>query len=247
MKDKKYYYLIGVFRCGNTLLRSILNQNPNFYVTPNSIVPEILYRIYELKNTELFLQEENYEGINSVLKEIFNNYYKNIKQEHILEQGPWGTPSNYEMLKELGFLPKKFICLIRPLKEIFASWIKLDNPILVPHYCDGLMGEYGKIGNSVLSIKNLLEKDKNNLLIINYHKFCSDPKNTIKKIYDFLEMPYFNEHRFNNLDQADPRSVQTIIRPKEISLNNYDYDKLVPDEIMKKYKDIDELFKKYSS
>jgi hypothetical protein len=74
-----------------------------------------------------------------------------------------------------------------------------------------------------------------------------DPKNTIKQIYNFLEMPYYNDHRFNNLDQVDPRSIQTIIRPKKISLNNYDYDKLVPDEVMKKYKDIDELFKKYSS
>jgi hypothetical protein len=247
MKDKKFYYLIGVFRCGNTLLRSIINQNPNFCVTPNSIVPEILYKIFLLKNSDLFLQEKDHVSINSVLKKIINNYYENWKQEHILEQGPWGTPFNYDMLKEIGFLPKKFICLIRPLKEIFASWIKLDNPVLIHHYCDGLMGEYGKIGNSVLSIKNLLEKDKDNLLIINYHKFCDQPEYTIKKIYEFLEIPYFNKHRFVDLDQVDEKSSQTIIRTKNINLNNYNYDELVPKEIMKKYKDIDELFKKYSS
>ena len=38
---KKYFFLAGLPRCGNTLFSSILNQNPNIKVTANSLLPEI--------------------------------------------------------------------------------------------------------------------------------------------------------------------------------------------------------------
>ena len=43
---KKYFYLTGIPRCGNTVLSSILNQNPDLYQTPNSVVPEMLFKLY---------------------------------------------------------------------------------------------------------------------------------------------------------------------------------------------------------
>jgi hypothetical protein len=46
---KKYFFISGFPRAGNTLLSSILNQNKDILVSGQSIVPEIFYRIEEIK------------------------------------------------------------------------------------------------------------------------------------------------------------------------------------------------------
>ena len=38
-KDKQIYFLCAMPRSGNTLFSSIMNQNPDVVVTPNSITP----------------------------------------------------------------------------------------------------------------------------------------------------------------------------------------------------------------
>ena len=43
---KKIYYLAGLPRAGNTLLGSILNQNPKVKVSPNSMLVEIAATIF---------------------------------------------------------------------------------------------------------------------------------------------------------------------------------------------------------
>ena len=50
MDIKKIFFLVGLPRAGNTLLGSILNQNPDIAVTANSITPDILYVLYRVKN-----------------------------------------------------------------------------------------------------------------------------------------------------------------------------------------------------
>jgi len=49
MNMRKIFFLVGLPRAGNTLLGSILNQNPDIAVTANSITPDILYALYQKK------------------------------------------------------------------------------------------------------------------------------------------------------------------------------------------------------
>jgi hypothetical protein len=248
MKEKKFFFLTGVFRCGNTLLRSIINQNPNFLMTPNSLVPELIYKLHLVKNTNLFFEEANYDSFNSVISNVHKNYYQRYKQEYILEQGRWGTPYNYEMLKEVGLLPTKFVVLIRPLKEIIASWVRFDKVQKkdLMNYCHGLMNEYGRIGQAAMSIENLLVK-KEPVMFIKYHELCKKPEKVIKELYTFLEIPFYKNHFYKNLKEVENLTEQKTIRLNEIKLEEYDYDSYVPKEILSFYKDTDDLFKKYSS
>ena len=55
VKNKKIYFLAGFPRAGNTLLTSILNQNPDICCTPNSITLEIYKDVWNLKQTDVFL------------------------------------------------------------------------------------------------------------------------------------------------------------------------------------------------
>lgn len=243
MKD--IYFLSGVFRCGNTLLRSILNQNPNLYLGSNSLTPEIVYRLHVIKDT-LVEESDNYKRLENVIKNTFNNYYQDIKKDYIIDQGRWGTPGNCFLLKKYKFLPKKFIFLVRPLEEIIGSWITLEKPLDVYSYCDSLFSENGRIGQAALALNYLSRHYKKNLHIIKYKDLCNNPKKTIKDLYSFLNIPHF-DHRFKNLDQVDNSLVQTIIRTNVIKPKKYNYKKIVPREILEKYKEINEMFKKYGT
>jgi hypothetical protein len=238
MKNKKFFFLTGIMRCGNTVLTSLINQNPNLCISPNSIVPEIIFRLYNLKNDPIFDEQKDHKSYDSVIKSVLNNYYKDWKQDYIIERGPWGTPFNYEALKELGYLPSKFICLVRPIKEILASFIKVVKPTKfeLPGFCDYLMHEAGPVGKSILGLNNLKEKEKDNLHIIEYHDLCKNPEKVLKNIYNFLEIEYYKEHKFTSLKQVDfSKGDQTTIRTDKVSLKKYNYDLWLPKEIIKKY------------
>jgi len=242
---KELFFLSGLFRSGNTLLRSILNQNPNLYLSSNSLTPEIMYRLHLVKDN--FAKEsDNYKSLENVIKNIFNNYYADVKKDYIIDQGRWGTPGNCLLLHKYKFLPKKFIFLIRPLEEILGSWITLEKPLDVYSYCDTLFLENGRIGQAVLALNYLTKNYKKNLHIIKYKNLCKNPKKTIKDLYGFLNVPHF-DHRFKNLDQVNTSLLQTTIRTNIIKQKKYNYKKIVPREILEKYKDINEMFKKYGT
>ena len=54
LPNKKIFFLAGLPRSGNTILASILNQNPVICCTPNSITLEIMKDVVLLKNTDIF-------------------------------------------------------------------------------------------------------------------------------------------------------------------------------------------------
>ena len=76
MKDKKYFFLVGLPRSGITLLSSILNQNKKIVVSPLSPCAgfmdsmEIEMRHCNIAN--IFPPDE--QSINSVLSNFLNNY-----------------------------------------------------------------------------------------------------------------------------------------------------------------------------
>lgn len=236
MKNKKYFFLSGFMRCGNNLLTSIINQNPEVCITPNSIVPEMLYQMYKLQDTSLFKEQKDQKSFDNSLKNIMTGYYSEWKQNYIIERAPWGTPFNHQALKELGLLPSKFVFLVRPVKEILASFVKAVKPGDVVAFCKFLMDEGGPIGKSLIAYNNILKKEKRkNIMIINYHDLCSDPQQTVDKLYNFLNIPVFKKHKFTGLKQVDINSKQTKIRTNKIEVKKYNYDLWLPKEIIKEY------------
>ena len=255
---KQISFLSGTFRCGTSLLRSVINQNPNFHMTPNSIIPSIVWLLNRYKqesdyknwvNVDVDKQYPNNEQYyDNVIENTFDNYFSQHKEKYILEQGFWGAPENFDLLKKYGFLPAKFIMLVRPLEEILQSWIRVENISndLVSTFCDSLMQPKGQIGQAVLSLNFLIKHYKKNLLIVKYKNLCSNPKKTIKGIYDFLDIPYYKSHKFTNLDQVDNKnSTHTTLRTDKIERKTYNNKIKIPSLILKKYNTENNLFKKY--
>ena len=198
--SKKFYFFCGLPRAGNTRLSTILNQNPEVAVGANSLVPEIFLQLRKLYTTEVFQNFPDAPSLNNIIHNVFPCYYHHWRAKYILDRGTWGTKDSLYLLKSIQpYLntPLKFIILVRPLLEILASFIRVEKPRDVESRCHELMKEDGMVGKAWLSYKNLLNEDS---LIIHYETFVTNPKQTINKIYKFLDMPLFN-HSLIDLNQ----------------------------------------------
>lgn len=238
---KQYYFLCGLPRCGNTLFASILNQNENICVTANSIIPTVFNAIKPIYNKKEFLTFPNYTSLDNIIKNLFNNYYDNFDADVIVDRGPWGTPANLQFLKTMN-INSKFIILKRPILEILASFVKIENCKNVEQRCEELMSDNGMIGKYYWSYKNLIKTE--NTLVIEYNNLCNNTKSVINEVYNFLNLPNYN-HSFDKLNQLEINSVKyddTVwlgeyhnIRTK-ISRNQYNIEDYLPQSVINKYK-----------
>ena len=139
MINKKYYFLSGLPRAGNTLLSSFINQSQKVKATANSILPNILFELDKVKQTDIYKNFPDQKSYLNVYKNVLENYYKEWQAEYIIDRSTWGTPKNLELLKLI--IPKpKFIILYRPVLECLASFVKItkakDNEILCEQLLD---------------------------------------------------------------------------------------------------------------
>jgi hypothetical protein len=242
---KEYYFLSGTPRSGNTLLGSIINQNPNLSLTANTIVTDIIYQLSLLKEFQIYKNFSDEDSLNNVIKNVFSNYYQNWKAKFIIDRGVWGTPTNLHLLKSIIKKPK-FIILYRPILECLASFIKIEKPTNVEKRCEYLMEENGMIGKALLSIKNII-KEKEDHIIINYLDLIKNTSNEVNKIYKFLNIGNFN-HTFKNLDDFSANGIKYDdsvlpcvlhnIRTDKIKLNKYKIEDYLPSYIINKYSHI---------
>jgi hypothetical protein len=243
---KEYYFLTGLPRSGNTLLGSIINQNPKISLTANSILTDVIYQLSLIKNYRIYKNFPDENSFDNIIKNVFNNYYKDWKAEYIVDRAPWGTPGNLSLLKSIIKKPK-FIILYRPVLECLASFIKIEKPINVEEKCHELMNENSIIGKNLFSIKNII-KEKEDYIIINYLDLINKPLDQINKIYKFLNIENF-KHVFKNFNDFSANNIRyddTVlnaplhkIRTNKIKLNKYSIKDYLPSNIIKQYSNLD--------
>jgi len=254
VKNKKIFFLAGFPRSGNTLLTSILNQNPDICCTPNSVTLEIYKDIFLIKQKDVFINYPDHKSLDNVLDTVYSAYYKDWNFKYIIDRGPAGTTGNLMLLKKHFKQEIKIIFLVRPLLEVLASWItwaektpdsfirkSAKNPIEACHY---LMKDDGQIMKEIKCMHNLLKpENKHHVHFVDYKEIIEKPVTTIKGIYQFLGIPPF-KHRFKNLEQVKVnglgyndtilgKGVHTIKTKKLIkSKTNVN---ILPKEIIKQY------------
>ena len=239
---KKIYFLSGYSRAGNTFLSSILNQNKNITVTPNSCVVQIMYSLFELYRSDWIKNVPEVSGLDNVINNLFKNYYEHIDSEFIFERGGWGTPYNLGMLKKLKYKPK-FLLLVRPLVEVLASYVKVQkphNPVDLVY--DLMHPDTGKIYWDWQSTSNII-KTNQNYLLIKYDDLVNNTEEKMKEIYSYFEIPEF-KHRFKNIEQFTYNGVQyndTVFEANlhriksEIKKDVYGVEQYLPKDIIKRY------------
>ena len=256
MFEKKYYFLSGLPRAGNTFFGSILNQNSKISVTANSPVAEILYRMEMFKKEALALKNFNeVQSFENISKNIFKNYFSNWKSSVIIDRSSWGTPDNLEILQKYCPNDVKIIILYRDVVEVLASFIKWskENPgnfidsqfKTVEKQCEYLMDPSGQIIKQLYSIQNLTKlSDKNISLLIKYDDLVENTEREIKRVYKFLNLRY-HKHDYNNLKQFQVNGISyddaiygknLHCVKKDISKSEYIVQDYLTKELVEKYK-----------
>lgn len=260
---KKFFCLHGLPRAGNTLLGSIINQNPKVAVTANSIIADMLGELYTLQNTDIFKNFPDHKSFDNATKSLIQSYYKDWPQDYIIDRNPWGMPMNLKFLKKVQE-DIRIVVLVRDVQEILASFIKWSQKEptsfvnqyaakTVEEKCDMLMNTEGQIVKELIGIKHLLDHQPKEMYhIVEYNDLCDDPKGTIEGIYDFLGIYRFN-HRYINLDQFQVNGMKYddnivgqnlhTIETNSINSNNYNEFKenvndILPKSIIEKYNNL---------
>ena len=208
---KEIFFLNGLPRAGNTVFGSIMNQNPNVAATANSICADMLGELFTLKHTDIFKNYPDHKSFDNVAKTVFENYYKDWKQDYIIDRAPWGYPINLKFLKETKS-NIKIIVLVRDIIEVLGSFIDWSNreptsfvnqyeAKTVEEKCDMLMNKEGQIVKELIGIKHLIDQQPKEMYhIIEFNDLVKDTENIIDGVYNFLGIPKF-KHDFNNIGQ----------------------------------------------
>ena len=210
--NKKLFFLVAQPRSGNTLFASIMNQNPSIAATPNSITLEIMKDLFLLKNTDVFLNYPDHKSLDNVLDSVFDTYYKDWPQRIIIDRGPVMTPGNFQLMQKHYKRPFKCIVLLRNLMDVLASYMQwyTENPDAFPnrYNCKNdeeklsmIMNKEGAVAKDLEAIKNSYNY-KDICHYVKYDDIVTSPEQEFKKIYEFMDEPYFY-HRFNNVDQVN--------------------------------------------
>jgi|TARA_R110000823_G_scaffold251884_1_gene374641 hypothetical protein len=253
---KKFYYLCGLPRAGNTLFSSIMNQNSKVTVTANSMVGDIFIGADMLKKTDVYANYPDEQSLDNITKNVIPNYYSHWKSDYIIDRTVWGLPLYFEVLKKYAPNKIKIIVLVRDIKEILASFIKFsyaskDNFIAraggtIQERCDYIMQNGGELHKNIQAVYNLTRpENKKYIHLIEYNDLINNTKLEIDKVYDYLDIEPF-EHHYTNLSQLENNGIKyddsmlgkglhTIMTDK-VEKRDYDMYDYLPKDVDTRYK-----------
>jgi sulfotransferase len=205
----------------STLLQCVFNQNPNIAATQTDPVLEYLYAarmnftsLSEVKAMDKDLALKTWKGFCLGGLEGYSKSYSD--KPHICIKTRGGT-IHYNWFKSFMPYEPKMICMIRNIKSIFSSMEKIFRKNQDFH--QDIQNHSKMLGTTTakridiwsnsppvgLALERLnqiiLEKINEKVLFIKAEDFTQNPKREIHKIYNYLNLPYF-EHDFNNVEQT---------------------------------------------
>ena len=211
-QSRKLFFLVAQPRSGNTLFASLMNQNKDIAATANSVTLEIMKDLHLLKKTDVFENYPDHKSLDNVLDNVFTNYYKHWPQRIIIDRGPVMLKGNLELMQKHFKHSFKCIVLLRDLMDVLASYMQwyTKNPDAFPNRYNlntdeeklkMIMNKDGAVAKDLEAIKNSYNY-QDMCHYVKYDDMVTNPEQEFRKIYEFMDEPYFN-HRFNNLDQVN--------------------------------------------
>lgn len=214
---KNIHFISGLPRSGSTLLANILAQNPKFNSTSTSGILDIMFGVRNNWNELIeFKASPNDDALLRVLKGILESYHNTDK---VVFDKSRGWLSQIEMAEAVLGRKVKIIVPVRDIREVLASFEMLwrnnapyrqltqeKNDYFnwqtqqgrVKAWLDGSQ----PVGLAYNRIKDALHRGfGDRMLFVNFEDLTSNPKETMKVIYDFLEEEYY-EHDFENVKQV---------------------------------------------
>jgi len=266
---KKYFFLSGLPRSGNTLLASLLNQNPDIKVSANSFLDDHLCQTAMFFHSDKYKNFPDQKSLENLFSNTFDSYYKDWNCKYIIDRGMWGTPINLYLLKEYLNNEIKIICTVRDIVEIVASFLHVSRERLRQELsneincglrfkesfksedeilCEIVSKPNGQLENSLFSLNNLLKEENKNLVhIIEYKDLVENTEKKVREIYDFLEIDYF-PHKYHYVNQFEVNGIKyddSIFQVnlhtlnKKIKFPNYKVSDVLSPDLIQKYSNME--------
>ena len=218
LKEKKIIFNASMPRSGSELLQVILHQNPKIYGSTTSPLLEYQfaargnYNLPEVKSQDPILMQK---AFISMCKYMANGYYSEITERPIVCDKNRGWSHYQEWLAQWNPNPK-VICMVRDLRSVVASMEKIyrktrhlpdgpDNPANIQNMTVAQRTQYWlttqPIGLALARTMDCFQRDiAKDMLFVKYEDLCNNPKETIEKVYAYIEEPLF-KHDFKNIEK----------------------------------------------
>ncbi len=216
---EKFVFNSSMPRSGSTLMQNILFQNPRFYCSPTSGLFELLLlartgysTVPEFKAQDPQLMRKAFMGL---CRESVYGWYRPITDKPVVCDKCRGWFHYYEWVEQFMPNPKIIVC-IRDLRAVLSSMEKLWRKNR--HQQDGFDQQAKMnmitidnrvrqwlntppVGLQMMRLRDAFQTGLNkHLHFVRYEDLTTKPKETMDKVYDFLEEEHFG-HDFDNVEQ----------------------------------------------
>lgn len=218
---KKIIFNSSLPRSGSTLLQNLVAQNPEFYCTPTSGLADLVLSAKNTYNNSQAILAQNpvimEKAFIGYCRAGIHGYFSDITDKpYVLEKSrEWGV--NYGLLEMVHGQPK-IVCMVRDLRSIYSSMEKnfRKNPHKESHVQNvkELVGTTLKkridiwadnvpVGVSIDRLRDIIDqKIDRNILFIRYEDLMSNPGYELGRFYDYINLPYYEGHNFERIDQV---------------------------------------------
>jgi sulfotransferase len=203
--DKQVFMISGLPRSGSTVLSSLLSQHPDIYTTTTSPVLDLI-NIIKAKWPHItgHLVDQDPAQLNNIIDGVFESSYRHVDQSVVIDKHR-ERPRHIKFLTDLRGHPPKIICTVRDIPEILSSFILLiernkhkityidqelidaNKPVNNQNRCRLLWEKY--INVPWTSLRLGWEYAPLSMLFLDYRDIVENPKDTMPKIFEFLEIP----------------------------------------------------------
>ena len=255
---QKIFFQSSLPRSGSTLLQNIFAQNPDFYATPTSGALELIFgaRINYTNGAEFKAQDS------AAMRKAFlafsnaglRAYFQALTDKPFVVDKSRGWGIHRDLLTMVLGEEPKIICMVRDLRQILSSMEKnfrrnpdKSRPIENHANVTGTTTlkraiihlQTAPVGLALDRLGEIHQRGWNKLMLfVRYEDLTSRPAETMKMVYDYLEVPDF-KHDFENVAQATQEDDQVYgtpglhtIRPKVEPLNK-DYTEVLGRDVIR--------------
>ncbi len=216
---KKIFFNASLPRSGSTLLQNVLMQNPEIYSTPTSGLNEFLLAARTIYSTsDAFKAQDPIDmekGFRGFCRAGMYGYFASITDRPYVVDKSRAWVGNFRFLNFFEPDPK-VIVMVRDPRAIYASMEKnfRKNPHKDPQIVNGMQlknmttdsrlqhfSVSPPVGPTLEWLQDaFMQGYDSKILFIKFEDFTKNPDMEMRKVYNYLGLPYF-KHDFNNVEQ----------------------------------------------
>lgn len=196
----QFVALSGLPRTGSTLLSSILSQNPLIQAEGNSAVCQLMWDMQQSVLNSQQIKASNKDVLDRLVSSIPHNYYAESQKIIVVDKcRSWTLPANIEMLNRYFDGAPKVIVLVRPLREIVASFMSLRKANGWTDLEVGLLDDGSEpIMRSLAGVEWARNNNNGEFLFVTYDELVDDTQVSLDRIYEHCGWQPF-AHNLDNI------------------------------------------------